>query len=76
MIDDKQPQLIGLSLSLYSNLPNLVETIEAITGRWPESQILVGGQAFRHGGAEMISPFANVRYVASLGDLEAVLAGA
>jgi len=76
MIDDKQPKLIGLSLSLYSNLPNLVETIEAITGRWPESQLLVGGQAFRNGGAEILSPFANVRYVASLDDLEAVLAGA
>ena len=76
MIDAKQPQLIGLSLSLYCNHLNLVETIDAITGRWPETQILVGGQAFRHGGAEIISPFANVRYVASLGDLESVLAGA
>jgi methanogenic corrinoid protein MtbC1 len=76
MIDDKQPQLIGLSLSLSSNLPTLIETTEAITGRWPESQILVGGQAFRNGGSEMLSPFANVRYVASLGDLESVLVGA
>jgi methanogenic corrinoid protein MtbC1 len=74
MIDDKQPQLIGLSLSVYFNLPNLVKIIEAIAGRRPESQILVGGQAFRHGGADVLSRFANVRYVSSLGDLEAILA--
>jgi methanogenic corrinoid protein MtbC1 len=75
MLDDRQPQLIGLSLSIYFNLPNLVKTIQAITGRRPESQIIVGGQAFRHGGADTFSQYANVRYVPSLGDLEAVLAG-
>lgn len=75
MIDEKQPHLIGLSLSRYSNLPNLVETVEAVTGRWPESEILVGGQAFRHGGAEMLSRFSKVRYVASLGDLETIMVG-
>jgi methanogenic corrinoid protein MtbC1 len=75
MLDDRQPQLIGLSLSIYFNLPNLVKTIQAITGRRPESQIIVGGQAFRHGGADTFSQYANVRYVPSLGDLEAILAG-
>ena len=74
MIDDKQPQLIGLSLSIYFNLPNLVKIIRAITDRRHESQIIVGGQAFRHGGVDVLSQFSNVRYVSSLGDLDAIMA--
>ena len=75
MIDEKQPQLVGLSLSVYFNLPNLVKTTENLMRRWPELQIIVGGQAFRY-GADMLSQYANVRYIPSLGDLEATLHGA
>ncbi len=72
-IDDKRPQVIGLSLSTYFNFPNLVKTIEDLTGRYPESQIMVGGQGMRYGGAEMLSQYSKVRYIPSLSDLQAVL---
>lgn len=72
LIEEKRPQLVGLSLSVLSNLPNLLAALEAITGRWPDLRILVGGQAFRHGGDEAISKYSNVACVRSLDELQAV----
>lgn len=75
MIDEKQPQLVGLSLSLTSNLRTLVRTIRDITDRRPDSQIIVGGQAFRHGGVDALCQFTNARHISSLGDLKAIMVG-
>lgn len=73
IIDGKQPEIVGLSLSVYFNLPVLIDAIETVSARWPDKQILVGGQAFRYGGTMALCEYKNVRYVASLDDLESLL---
>jgi hypothetical protein len=73
MIADKKPELVGLSLAVYSNLPSLLRVLDAVTSAYPESRVLVGGQAFRWGGCEAIGAYPNTLYVSSLSELEALL---
>lgn len=64
---------VALSLTVYSNLPALLQTATAIRAEFPHLPILVGGQAFRWGGRERVEQIAGVRWLASLAELEAWL---
>ncbi len=68
-IESKNPDLIGLSLSIYSNLPELKNTLVKIRQHFPDLPVMVGGQAFRWGGTEIIQNFSNVAYLSSVEDL-------
>ncbi len=70
---ERRPTVVGLSMSLYSSLPALRQTLDAILAQHPEQPILVGGQAFRWGGVQALQPYRTVTYVASLDDLEVQL---
>jgi methanogenic corrinoid protein MtbC1 len=70
LIDEKKPDLIGLSLAIYSNLDNLLNVIEIVRATFRELSILVGGQAFRRGGTELVSRYEGVTYIPCLRDLE------
>ncbi len=69
LIEDKSPDLLGLSLSVYFNLPALLEALDALRDRYAELPIIVGGQAFHAGGLEVLEE-RNVDYVGSLSELE------
>jgi hypothetical protein len=73
MIADKQPELVGLSLSVYSNMPSLLKVLDAVTSAHPQLRVLVGGQAFRWGGREVVDAYSNTVYVSSLSQMEALL---
>lgn len=68
-IDEQKPDLIGLSLSLYFNLPELSNTIDIIRNSFSDIPILVGGQAFRWGGAEVAEAKKNVTYISGIDTL-------
>jgi methanogenic corrinoid protein MtbC1 len=68
-IESKNPDLIGLSLSIYYNLPELKNTLVKIRQYFPDLPVMVGGQAFRWGGTEIIQNFSNVAYLSSVEDL-------
>ena len=68
-IESKNPDLLGLSLSIYSNLPELKNTLAKIRQFFPDLPVMVGGQAFRWGGTEIIQNFSNVAYLSSVEDL-------
>lgn len=74
LIETRKPDVLGLSLSIYFNLPALVKALDAVTQRYPALPIVVGGQAFRWGAEEALRPYPDVRYLASLDDLEQCLA--
>lgn len=48
MIDEKKPNIVGLSLSVYFNIGRLTDTVEMLRATYPELPIIVGGQAFLH----------------------------
>lgn len=70
MIEEKRPNVLCLSLSIYSNLPGLLTAIENVKKSFPHLEILVGGQAFRWGGAESVVSLAGVRFLESIDALE------
>jgi MerR family transcriptional regulator, light-induced transcriptional regulator len=71
-IDRQKPDLLGLSLSVFCNLPALVRALDAVSGTFPGLPVLVGGQAFhpRWGDPTALRGHSGVRPVANLDELE------
>jgi len=65
-IESKNPDLIGLSLSIYYNMPELKKTLAEIRQHFPDLPVMVGGQAFRWGGIEITQQFDNVTYLSGV----------
>ncbi len=61
-IKKHKPDVLAISLSIYFHLPVLENMIAMIREEFPDLLIMVGGQAFRHGGKESISQFEHVVY--------------
>jgi len=56
------PDMLAISLSIYFHLPIMEKMIQIIRNEFPSLSILVGGQAFLHGGQNIISKYHNVFY--------------
>jgi MerR family transcriptional regulator, light-induced transcriptional regulator len=71
-IDEQKPDLLGLSLSVYFNLPALLKALDAVSGSFPGLPVMVGGQAFRPrwGGAAALQKNSDVVVVTTMDDLE------
>lgn len=74
MVQEKKPDVLGLSFAIYFNLSNLIILIERIRTLYPSLEIIVGGQAFKWGGREVIQKFPKTRYIESLEQLESFIA--
>jgi methanogenic corrinoid protein MtbC1 len=70
LIREKRPDVVALSLTVYFNLEALLQTAAAVRAAFPAVPILVGGQAFRHGGRERAEQIERVHYLPSLAELE------
>ncbi len=64
------PDVVGLSLSVYFHIGSLEDAIVQLRESFPDMPVVVGGQAFRWGGASLLERFKNVTYLSSLDDLE------
>ena len=73
MIEEFEPDVVCLSLSIYENMRPLMETIVNIRHRFSEVPVLVGGQAFRWGGIEDVAQFPKTTYMQSIADLESFI---
>ena len=69
LIQEKNPDVLGLSLSVYFNMGRLKETLNIVHSHYPHLDVLVGGQAFRWGGLEIMKSYDKVNYIPSLADL-------
>jgi len=61
-----KPDLLAISLSLYFNLPVLENMLQLLNKEIPDLKILIGGQAFRHGGQDIFSKYENTTYLPDL----------
>jgi MerR family transcriptional regulator, light-induced transcriptional regulator len=68
-IESQKPDLIGLSLSIYFNIHELKNTLEQIHMHFPDTPIIVGGQAFRWGGHEIADQYNHVSIITSIPQL-------
>lgn len=68
-----KPDVLALSLSIYFNLPILETMLEKIKVEFPDINILIGGQAFRKGGHEVIKKYKNILYLPNLKSIESFI---
>jgi methanogenic corrinoid protein MtbC1 len=69
LIQEKNPDLLGLSVSIYSNMLPLKNMIDQVRAHYPQLDIFVGGQAFRWGGVDFFNSIQKLAYIPSLEDL-------
>jgi methanogenic corrinoid protein MtbC1 len=65
-----KPDILAISISISSHMPLLQRMILMIKEEFPGLLILVGGQAFRNGGQEVLSKLENVIYLSDLKSAE------
>jgi MerR family transcriptional regulator, light-induced transcriptional regulator len=75
MIEERPPEILGLSVSIYFNMASLHKMIEIVRASFPGLDIFVGGQGFRWGGTDIGKKFANIEYVASITTLDTIITG-
>ena len=68
-IQETKPDLVGLSLSVYFNLPALKTSVTVIRSHFQHLDILLGGQAFRWGGSELTRAHTGIHYIPSIREL-------
>ena len=64
------PALFALSASIYFHIPDLKRMLHEVRQSFPEIPVLVGGQAFRHGGQEVVTGDPMVTLIPDLYALE------
>ena len=69
-IQEVKPDLVGLSLSILSNIENLERCIDVVKTDFPNLDLLIGGQAFRWGGKDSVARYSGAEYIPSLDVLE------
>ena len=74
-IQEVQPDVVGLSLSILANLHHLKRGIEVVRTDFPKLDLLIGGQAFRWGGIDVIKRYPGTEYISSLDELEKLIKG-
>lgn len=68
-IEKQEPDMVALSVSIYSHIPLLEKMLRLIHHRF-DLPVIIGGQAFRYGGKELADKFPHTRYIADLKELE------
>lgn len=74
LIKDKQPDLLGLSLSIYFNHHHFLRMLNQVREAFPDLPIIYGGQAFRWGGSSLMSGYGNIRHIESVITLKEFIA--
>lgn len=69
-IEQVRPNVVGLSLSILSNIDTLRHCMDVIKSDFPNMHMFVGGQAFRWGGLEVVKQYSGAEYLPSLLALE------
>lgn len=73
-IQEINPDLVGLSVSVYFNMPSLKTGIETIRANFTHLDIFVGGQAFNWGGKQMLNNYSGIQFIPTLDALNAIIA--
>lgn len=65
-----EPDLLALSLSVYFHLPKLETMLDRIRRTSPTLPVMIGGQAFRFGGQELLDNYSGITHLADLSAVE------
>ncbi|SIQ94442.1 Methanogenic corrinoid protein MtbC1 [Alkalispirochaeta americana] len=75
IVEEKDPDILALSVSVASHLAVLGGMISHLRERYPSLPVLLGGRAFQNGGGESLPDVPGVFYVESLEKLEEMITG-
>lgn len=67
------PDILGISVSLYQNIPAAINVIKSFNAEFPGKKIIIGGQAFNHGVRLLENKFENVVIIKNLYNLDMLL---
>lgn len=70
MIEIFNPDVVGISFSLYINYIRFFELLESIKLKFPDKPVLIGGQGLANDMSNKLSNYPNAKYVRSLDELE------
>lgn len=56
---ETEPDVVGLSVSVYFHMNTLVKTVEILNEEFKSLKIIIGGQAFQKGGQSIAERFEN-----------------
>ena len=70
LVEEKRPDILAISITLYANLGNLLHLISRVRAAAPDLPIIIGGQAFMCGGEEFVADIPQVTYMRTLSDFE------
>ncbi|HNZ29625.1 MAG TPA: cobalamin-dependent protein [Candidatus Goldiibacteriota bacterium] len=73
MIKDRKPDIVALSISLYSNIPALIKVIDEIRSDFPEIRIIAGGLGLKNENGIFTGKYTGVSAVKDLDSLERLL---
>lgn len=72
-VKSEGPDILAISLSVPFNLPVLDNMLSKIRKSFPDLYILIGGQAFLHGGLELLGKYEKLIYKSDLKELDEFL---
>ncbi len=70
VIEQKKPDMLGISYSLYLNHLRFMELMGLISGKFPALRILIGGQGLSNTDPSVLESFPNAVYITSLYQLD------
>jgi len=68
-----KPDLFAISIAMYMDFPILEMMIQKIRVEFPDTPILIGGQAFLREGADILNKYSDVNYLKDLYSIESYI---
>jgi methanogenic corrinoid protein MtbC1 len=65
-----KPDFLAISISIYFHMHELERLLKLISIEFPDLNVIVGGQAFLHGGDSVLKELKRVKYIPDLFKLE------
>ena len=69
-ISKNKPDVMAVSMSISTHIQELENLLNVVNKRFPDLQILIGGQAFIHGSGDITDRYDNITYIPDLYSLE------
>ena len=74
MVNDRKPDIVALSASLPKSMTVVVPLLHRLRDRFPDQDIIVGGQGFSHNGTHTELEKFGIQHVSSLDELNTLVA--
>jgi len=73
VIEQKKPDMLGISYSLYLNHLRFLELMGLISKKFPDLKILIGGQGLNNSDPAVLESYPNAVYITSLYQLDGII---